>query len=143
MISTAITVGHLFTGRIRYNVVSADAFFLRVGQESGHSRKALRPSHGQIGTTRTSADPLVTVEKGNPRKTLCPIGCQQGEVCHEMVLDFPYLDQFIREVLRMYPALPRLTLWNDQSLSIDLLEFRIVIPLELNANATRPLRTTD
>ena len=143
MISTAITVGHLFTGRIRYNVVSADAFFLRVGQESGHSRKALRPSHGQIGTTRTSADPLVTVEKGNPKKTLCPIGCQQGEVCHEMVLDFPYLDQFIREVLRMYPALPRLTLWNDQSLSIDLLEFRIVIPLELNANATRPLRTTD
>ena len=123
MISTAITVGHLFTGRIRYNVVSADAFFLRVGQESGHSRKALRPSHGQIGTTRTSADPLVTVEKGNPKKTLCPIGCQQGEVCHEMVLDFPYLDQFIREVLRMYPALPRLTLWNDQSLSIDLLEF--------------------
>jgi len=31
-----------------------------------------------------------------------------GDVCHEMILDFPYLDGIIHEVLRLYSPLPRL-----------------------------------
>lgn len=32
----------------------------------------------------------------------------QGEVCHDMVKDLPYMDQVINEVMRLYPSLPRL-----------------------------------
>jgi len=31
---------------------------------------------------------------------------QYGEVCHEMILDMPYLDHFINEILRLYPPVP-------------------------------------
>nr|QST15042.1 CYP360A2 protein [Diaphanosoma celebensis] len=31
-----------------------------------------------------------------------------GQVCHEMIVDFPYVDQVIHEVLRLYPPAPRL-----------------------------------
>jgi cytochrome P450 len=31
----------------------------------------------------------------------------QSEVNHEMILDFPYVDHVIHEVLRMYPPVPR------------------------------------
>merc|ERR1740128_1483743 len=33
---------------------------------------------------------------------------QHGDVCHEMIQDIPYLDQFMNEVMRMYPAAPAL-----------------------------------
>nr|QST15047.1 CYP360A7 protein [Diaphanosoma celebensis] len=33
---------------------------------------------------------------------------KHGEVCHEMILDFPYVEQVINEALRMYPPAPRL-----------------------------------
>jgi len=31
---------------------------------------------------------------------------QYGDICHEMLLDIPYLDHFINEVLRMYAPVP-------------------------------------
>ena len=31
----------------------------------------------------------------------------KGEVKHEMILDFPYVDHVVNEVLRMYPPVPR------------------------------------
>jgi len=31
---------------------------------------------------------------------------QYGDICHEMLLDIPYLDHFINEVLRMYSPVP-------------------------------------
>jgi len=31
---------------------------------------------------------------------------QYGDVCHEMILDLPYLDHFVNEVLRMYSPVP-------------------------------------
>ena len=31
----------------------------------------------------------------------------KGEVSHEMVQDMPYVDQFINEILRMYPPAVR------------------------------------
>ena len=30
----------------------------------------------------------------------------QEDICHEMIQDIPYLDQFMNEVMRMYPAAP-------------------------------------
>ena len=33
--------------------------------------------------------------------------CEQGEVSHEMILNFPYLDYVINEVLRMHPPATR------------------------------------
>jgi len=33
---------------------------------------------------------------------------QHGDVCHEMIQDIPYLDQFMNEVMRMYPSAPTL-----------------------------------
>nr|QST15043.1 CYP360A3 protein [Diaphanosoma celebensis] len=33
---------------------------------------------------------------------------QYGDVSHEMILDFPYVDQVVHEVLRMYSPVPRL-----------------------------------
>ena len=29
----------------------------------------------------------------------------QGDVCHELVQDIPYLEYFLNEVLRMYPPI--------------------------------------
>jgi len=31
---------------------------------------------------------------------------QHEDICHEMIQDIPYLDQFMNEVMRMYPAAP-------------------------------------
>jgi len=44
---------------------------------------------------------------------------EHGKVCHEMILDFPYIDQFIHEVLRMYSPVPRLERQCNQDLTLN------------------------
>ena len=39
-------------------------------------------------------------------KLICLFNCQ-GEVSHDMILDFPYVDYVIHETLRMYPPAAR------------------------------------
>lgn len=44
---------------------------------------------------------------------------EHGRICHEMINDFPYLDQFINEVLRMYPPAPRVERECNKDISYD------------------------
>nr|CAH0107693.1 unnamed protein product [Daphnia galeata] len=42
-----------------------------------------------------------------------------GQVSHEMILNFPYIDQVINEVMRFYPALPRIERECNKDITIN------------------------
>lgn len=107
MSESTFPVGHFLAGWLRHDRIDADQRRLPIGQVSRSAGETLRSDYGQARRTCETGVFLL----GESLTVMLYSVLEQGEVCHEMVLDFPYLDQVIHEILRLYSPVVRFSLW--------------------------------